>query len=300
MPRLAFLLLIASAAAAFAQAPPRGPKWKLAVPEHPDSLIVHTKLVCAVYGERNVTLDLYEPRAPGRYPAILFIHGGGWYKGDIEHDKPLAERLAVKGFVCALVDYRLSGEAPFPAALHDCKAAIRFLRANADRFHIDSSHIGTIGGSAGGHLSGLVAHTGDKPEFEGTGGNPGQSTQVQACVVMAATQDLVAAYGDKPSEHVVKFLGGTGAEKPDVYTQASPIHHVSKHSPPTLFIEGEKDTLKIGRAEMQQKLRELGIETSVHTLKDGPHPFWMSQPWLDETAGIVFEFFTQTLKPVAR
>ena len=121
------------------------------------------------------------------------------------------------------------------------------------------------------------------PEFEGDGPNREQSSRVQACIVMAATQDLVAASKDKTDAGAVAFFGGTCAECRTLYAKASPITHVRAGVPPTIFIEGEKDTLKVGRAEMQEKLRALGIETSLHTLKDAPHPFWMSQPWLDQT-----------------
>ncbi|MCB1209111.1 MAG: alpha/beta hydrolase [Verrucomicrobiales bacterium] len=277
-------------------APPAA-KWRMVYPTWPKELAHYEKVVCAQYGDRKVTLDLYHPKAAGKYPGVLIIHGGGWYKGDIMSDKGLAERIALAGFVVAQLDYRLSGEAPYPAALHDCKAAIRFLRAHAAEYSLDTDHIGVIGGSAGGHLSGLTALTTGEKNLEGPGGNAEQSSDVQACIVMASTMDLVAAYGEKSGESVVKFLGGTGKERPDVYREASPIVHVTAKSPPTIFIEGEKDSAKIGRPEMQEKLRSFGIETSLHTLKDAPHPFWMSQPWLDQTSHIAIEFFTRNLKP---
>jgi pectinesterase len=132
-------------------------------------------------------------------------------------------------------------------------------------------------------------------EFEGDGPYQDQSSDVQAAIVMAATQDLVAAYAAKPNEGVVQFLGGTGAEIPEVYKAASPITHVRAGVPPTIFIEGEKDTLKIGRAEMMEKLKALGIETEVYTLKYAPHPFWMSDPWCAETVDIAAKFFKKHL-----
>ncbi|QNN25433.1 alpha/beta hydrolase [Planctomycetales bacterium ZRK34] len=293
------VVLMGGSSAWAADAAPTKPRFKLVKPQTPQGVTLHTKLVCAQYGDREVTLDLYVPdhaKASTPMPALLFIHGGGWWKGTIEHSKPLAERLAVRGYVCALVDYRLSGEAKYPAALHDCKAALRYLRANAAKYHIDVDHIGVIGGSAGGHLSGLVGMTGDDAALEGDGGSAGVSTKVQACIVMAATMDLVSAYGEKIGKHAVAFFGGTCAEKPDVYKQASPITHVDAHDPPTLFIEAEHDTHKIGRPEMQTKLRTLGIHTDLATLPGAPHPFWMSQPWLDQTADLAAEFFDQYLK----
>ena len=273
---------------------PTAPKWKKVLPQTPPGVTV-TEETIAEYPEHNVTLVIYTPEKPGRYPTILDIHGGGWKDRQVEADKPMMERLAARGFVTALVSYRLSGEAKYPAAVYDCKAAVRWLRAHAAQYKIDPAHIGVMGGSAGGHLSGLVAMTSGKPEFEGDGANKDQSSAVQACIVMAATQDLIAANSAKTSDGAVAFFGATCAEKPEIFREASPITHVRAGVPPTIFIEGEKDSLKIGRAEMQDKLRALGIETAVHTLKDAPHPFWMSQPWLDETVEIAAAFFKKHL-----
>ena len=251
--------------------------------------------VVASYSGRDVTMVVYVPDKPGVYPGILDIHGGGWSQDQVEADKPMMAKLALRGFVTALVAYRLSGEAQYPAALYDCKSAVRYLRANATKLRIDAHHIGAMGGSAGGHLSGLLAMTGGKAEFEGDGLNQEFSSTVQACIVMAATQDLVAASKDKTPANAIAFFGGPCSALPDVYKAASPITHVRPGVSPTIFIEGEKDTLKVGRAEMQAKLRELGIETELYTLKDAPHPFWMRQPWLDQTVDIASDFFKKHL-----
>jgi pectinesterase len=273
---------------------PEKPKWQKVLPQTPPGFTLVTKDV-AVYPEHTVTLTLYVPDNAGKYPAVLDIHGGGWKARQVEQDRPMMERIATRGFVTGIVAYRLSTEAKYPAAIHDCKAAVRYLRAHAAELKIDPDRIGVMGGSAGGHLTGLLAMTTGKPEFEGEGPNREQSSAVKAAIVMAATQDLTAAYKDKTPEGSVAFFGATAAEKPDLYAQASPITHVRAGVPPTIFIEGEKDTLKIGRAEMQEKLRALGIETELHTLKDAPHPFWMSNPWCDQTVEIATAFFKKHL-----
>ena len=131
--------------------------------------------------------------------------------------------------------------------------------------------------------------------FDGDGPFPDQTSEVQACIVMAATQDLAAANETKTSPNAVQFFGAGYADNPEIYQQASPITHVRKGVPPTIFIEGERDTLKVGRAEMMDKLRALQIDTAVHTLKDAPHPFWMSQPWCDQTVEIAAAFFKKHL-----
>ncbi len=297
----AFALLLSPAGMAMAQATaptpavvkPASPNVK---PNLPESIALTEKIECSKAGDYSVLLDIYVPKAPGKYPGVLLIHGGGWRARQVESDKPLAERLALRGYVVAQVAYRLSTDAKYPAALHDCKAALRFMRAHALEYKIDPERIGVVGGSAGGHLSGLMAMTGGDKEFEGKGGEPEQATTVKACVVMAATMDLVASETMQKNERVAQFFGPYSENKP-VYVQASPITHVKAGSPPTLFIEGEKDTVKIGRPEMQEKLRALGIPTEAITLKGAPHPFWMKQPWLDETAKAIADWFDLHMKP---
>ena len=273
---------------------PPAPGWKSVKPQTPEGFTLKTILVEA-HPEHNVELYVYVPDKDGTWPCILDIHGGGWKARQVENDKPMMERLAQRGFVTALVSYRLSTEAKYPAAINDCKAALRTLRAHAKELKLDPERIGCMGGSAGGHLSGLTAMTNGLKEFEGSGPNQEFPSTVKAAIVMAGGMDLVASNKEKSGEGTVLFLGATYQEKPDIYVQASPLAHVRAGVPPTIFIEGEKDTLKIGRAEMQAKLKELGIETELYTLKGAPHPYWMSQPWLDETVDIATTFFKKHL-----
>jgi acetyl esterase/lipase len=270
------------------------PRFKKLLPQTPSTHELRTLEVVA-YPEHRVELQVYVPKAEGTWPCILDIHGGGWKARQIDSDKPMMERLAQRGFVTALVSYRLATEAPYPAALHDCKAALRCLRAHARELKIDPERIGCMGGSAGGHLSGLTAATSGLTDFEGEGPHRDQSSRVKAAIVMAATQDLVTANREKTNENAQLFFGGTCAEKPAVFAAASPITHVRADMPPILFIEGEKDTLKIGRAEMMEQMRTLGIETGLHTLRQAPHPFWMSDPWCAETVDLAAAWFQKHL-----
>jgi len=292
--------VVVLASSVFAGDAAGAPKFKNVKPQTPEGFKVE-EVVLGTYDGTPVNLTIYVPPGDAVFPAILDIHGGGWKSRQVENDKPMMERLGQRGFVTALVAYRLSGTAKYPAALNDCKAAVRYLRANAAKYKIDPERIGVMGGSAGGHLSGLLAMTSGKPEFEGDGVNKEVSSAVKACVVMAATQDLVAANKDKTGEGSIAFFGVSCSEKPELYKDASPISHVRSGVPPVVFIEGEKDSLKIGRAEMQEKLKALNIETALYTLKDAPHPFWMSQPWLDETVEICAAFFKKHLgEPVKK
>ena len=157
------------------------------------ALDTHTNLTYARYGERGLQLDLYRPKdATGALPAIVCIHGGGWFQGDRASMRPLAQALAARGFVTVTISYRLSGEEKFPAQIQDCKAAVRWLRANAAKFGVRPDAIGVTGLSAGGHLAALLALTPNDAEFQ-----PGfehADTSVTACVPFYGVYDLVEAF----------------------------------------------------------------------------------------------------------
>jgi acetyl esterase/lipase len=269
--------------------------WKKLLSQTPAGFQAVTRTI-ATYPEDKVELHLYVPQeATAKLPCILDIHGGGWKARQVDSDRPMMERLAQRGYVTAIIAYRLSTTSRYPAALDDCKAAVRYLRAHAEEFHLDPDRIGVMGGSAGGHLSGLLAMTGGLAEFEGKGPDTGFSSSVKAAIVMAATQDLVAANSAKTHESALAFFGASCADQPAIYRAASPITHVRPGVPPVIFIEGEKDTLKVGRAEMMEKLRALRIETAVHTLPEAPHPFWMSDPWCAQTVDLADAYFKKHL-----
>ena len=147
----------------------------------------------ARYGDRTLEMDIYRPNdAWGKLPAVVCIHGGGWAKGTRESHGAMAQALASRGYVAATISYRLSGEAKFPAQIHDCKAAVRFLRSHADEYGIDADHIGAIGLSAGGHLTALLATSGGVIDLEGNGGSSGSSSVIQAAVPMGAQTDFLS------------------------------------------------------------------------------------------------------------
>ena len=137
----------------------------------------------ASYEGRTLKMDLYKPREKsGKLPAIVCIHGGGWIKGSRKNYTKVARALAAHGYVAVTISYRLSGEAVFPAAIMDCKAAVRFLRAHAQTLGINPEKIGAIGSSAGGHLAALLATSNGAEELEGNGGYAAFSSQIQAVV----------------------------------------------------------------------------------------------------------------------
>ena len=142
-------------------------------------------LTYAQYGARKMLADVFLPKGQGPHPGVLIIHGGGWAKGDKIKFRSIGLEMTKRGYVSMAIDYRLSGEAHFPANIHDCHAAVRYLRANAKKYKLDPDRIGVVGGSAGGHLAGLLATTSTVKTLHGNGGNKKFSSRVQAVVVMS-------------------------------------------------------------------------------------------------------------------
>ena len=252
---------------------------------------------------RSLQLDLYRPKqAWGQLPAIVCIHGGGWAKGNRTSHGKLAQALAARGYVTATISYRLSGEAPFPAAIHDCKAAVRFLRANAKEYGIDSQRIGAIGLSAGGHLTALLATSAGVAELEGEGGHKDISSAIQAAMPMGAQTDLLSDRTRTISANAQRggiwrqFLGGTLEAQPKRYQLASPLQHLDKTDPPMWFMTGENDDPSTHADVFRASAEEVGIPTRLTIIPNAPHPFLGRQVWFDQMIETADQFFTTHLK----
>ncbi len=267
------------------------------------SIEAHPGLTYVRHDDREVKLDLYRPKGRKEaLPAIVCIHGGGWFKGERSSMSNLATALAAKGFVTVSISYRLSGEAQFPAAIHDCKAAVRWLRANAEAYGIDPSNIGATGLSAGGHLAALLATSSRVDALEGDGGNGGHSSAVQACLAMGAQSDLLSARigelsakADDPFYRT--FLGGPQSEIRETYALASPRHHLDEADPPLLFMSGEKDDPSTHAVEMRADLEKLGVPSGLVLLTDAPHSFLGREDAFNACLGAAAEFFAKHLGP---
>lgn len=283
-----------------AQQPPKAAPTRL-VPEVTASLEAHPGLVYARYGDRELQLDLWRPQVTAQaLPAIVCIHGGGWFKGERGSMANLAQALAARGYVAATISYRLSGEAKFPAAIQDCKAAVRFLRANAATFGIDAGAIGVTGLSAGGHLAALLTTSGGVKELEGDGGHAEVSSAVQAGIAMGAQSDLqnarIAELSARPDDPFYRtFLGASQAENPQVYALASPRHHLDKSDPPLLFMSGELDDASTHADAARADLEKLGIATGLLLLPQAPHAFLGRQPAFDACVEASDAFFRKHL-----
>ena len=234
-----------------------------------------------VYGTAQGTpllLDLAMPgTGNGPFPVVVFLHGGGWSEGNRQEMNHFIEGVAGLGYVGVTVEYRLVPAARFPAQIEDCKAAVRWLRANAAKFRINPERIGVVGFSAGGHLASMLGVTGKKDGLEGAGGNPGQPSRVQAVVSFFGLTDFSTRDWPRDLEKGViePFLGGSFADHGDEYRRASPITYVTRDAPPFLFFHGSEDKLvPVDQSKrLGEKLRNAGVFAEVNVLEGEGHGF---------------------------
>lgn len=270
----------------------------------PASVKVEKGIEYGKVGDVSLKLDLYQPAADAKSdaalrPAIIFVHGGAWKGGNREVYHYYCVKLAEKGYVVATISYRLTGVAPFPAAVQDVKCAVRWLRAEAERLHVDPDRIAMAGGSAGGHLSLMAGYVTDHPELEGTGGNPEVSSRVQAVVNFYGPTDLTTDFA-RDNDVVVKFLGGESyADKPELYRLASPNTHVSADDPPTLILHGSIDTVvPIAQAELLvDKLKEAGVPYEYDRVEGWPHTMDLEANVNRHCLAKIEEFLDRHLQP---
>ena len=279
---------------------PQFPAAQRVVAELPAGVTAREDLVYAHPDNLPLALDVYQPAGAGPFPAVLIVHAGGWDSGSREMERPFAQRLAGLGYVAVPVDYRLGAHGRFPAALHDLKAAVRWLRGHAKEHAVDPSRVAILGMSAGGQLAALVGATNGQAEFEGEVGERAGSSTVQAVVDIDGladftAADLVAQQEATPSAPV-RFLGGTFRERPAVWRAASALTHAGPHSAPTLFINSTVTSpILPGRAELRDKLRAAGVASELVVLPDTPHPFWLFQPWFEPTLAAADRFLRAQL-----
>jgi acetyl esterase/lipase len=261
-------------------------------------ILLDTNIVFGKGGTTELRLDLARPLKEGPFPAIVCIHGGGWVSGSRKQMEKTIEVLARRGYVAISLDYRLAPRDRFPAQIEDCKAAVRWLRANAKDYHVDTRRIGAVGFSAGAHLACLLGVTGKDDGLEGDGGNAEQSSAVQAVVSFFGPTDLTQAVWDRDvqTKNLVPLLGGTPAEKEDAYRKASPMTYAGKEVPPFLFLHGTEDrVVPIKQAQdLAEKLRRAGGAARVVPVEGEGHG-WRGEKLLTTVAQMM-DFFDETLK----
>jgi acetyl esterase/lipase len=230
------------------------------------------------HADPQQVMDIVRPKDTSKpHPAVLCIHGGGFRAGSRKGYQALCIRLAKLGYVAATADYRLAPKAPFPAAVYDVKAAVRYLRANAGTLGIDPNKIGTMGGSAGGHLTLFLGVTGNVPEFEGDGPNKEQSSKVQAVVSFYGPSDLTKSYGRSvdAAEVLPLFLGGDAYHARQMHLRASPLFWVTPDAAPTLAIQGTKDRYVNPEQSvwMIERLMAAGVDAELEMISGADHGF---------------------------
>ncbi|MEY2855520.1 MAG: hypothetical protein RL030_2652 [Pseudomonadota bacterium] len=281
----------------------------------PDGVTGYPDVVYSVVsGFRPLIVDVYTPSdGAARRPLVLFIHGGGWTSGHTRHSGALSDfpevlaKLASEGFVVASLEYRLTGEAPFPAQLQDARAALRYLKANAAKYGIDPSRTGVWGGSAGGHLAALAAlscgETGVDPAPAAAG-----SECVQSAVIWYGVFDfapMLAREANAPSGDTAMnaLLRCRPAEcSSALVAQASPASHITAGDPPFLLIHGEDDrVVPVAQSrEAEKVLRAAGVPVESIYLPGADHSFVAATPAATRAATLkatnaTFDFFHKTL-----
>jgi len=249
-------------------------------------------------------MDIYYPEvAEGTVPAVLYVHGGGWTKGDKRSGAGASEipELISHGYLVAAINYRLAPQYKFPAQIEDVKCAVRFLRANAANYGIDPDHIGAWGGSAGGHLVALLGVTDATADFEGNGGYADQSSRVQAVVDMFGPSDLTVAF-EGANTRLLEQVFGTTDHNSDIVKQASPVTWVSSDDPPFLILHGEKDTLvPPSQSEiLHDQLIATGVPATLTIVENAGHGFAPAGGTIDPSrttiTKMVADFFDKYLK----
>ncbi len=267
---------------------PYHPNIKLVTEFNYDDIDVKKNITYCSVGNRNLMIDAFTPKqSSAKRIAVIMIHGGGWRSGNRMQHYPLAESLAHLGYVCFTPEYRLSTEALFPAGVYDIKAAIRWVKANASAYNIDTSKIVIAGFSAGGELAAFMATTGNMPLFDGYQCNTGISTHVNALIDIDGTLSFVHPESGEGIDSIGRISAGTywfgynKTQNPGLWLVASPLTYVNSYTPPTLFLNSSVDRMHAGRNDFIKVLDQYNIYSEVHRFDDAPHSFPLFYPWFD-------------------
>lgn len=227
-----------------------------------------------VYVERDsgpLEADVYLPHGNGPFPAMLVVHGGAWASGTREQLAGAAEKLAEDGYVAIAISYRLAPKYRFPAQIYDCQAAVRWLRTNAVKFKVDPNRVGGFGYSAGGHLVALLGALNDDDFRED--GIPAGAPSARLEVVLAGGAPCDFRSLPEKSTLLAYWLGGSPAEQPEAYRQASPATYVSSDDPPMFFFHGGADNLVPIRSprRMVDALAAAGVKAEFFEVPNADH-----------------------------
>lgn len=259
--------------------------------------IVYLTIPESPFGRRELHADVFMPSGKNKsYPAVLMIHGGGWRSGNKSLNTSMAMALAKRGFVVVSVEYRLSLEAKYPAAVHDVISALRWMRSNAKQYHIDPDKIAIAGYSAGGQLASLIGVTNGNQKFE-SDGDQKNSREVQAVIDLDGLLDFThaetLAVKRNETSADVSWLGGTYEQIPERWKEASAMTWVDDNAPPFLFINSSQTRFHAGYDDVVKRLNEYGIYNEVHKFDDAPHSYWFFDPWFDPMINYMTDFLNK-------
>jgi len=236
---------------------------------------VEQDIVYANAGATELKLDMARPaEGEGLFPAVVVIHGGAWRQGNKSDVRSISSEFARRGYVAVAPQYRFCPKDPFPAQVHDVKAAVRWVKSNAKKYRIDPERVGAIGFSAGGHLALFLGLTGPNDGIEGDVSAPAPDSRVKAVVNYFGPSDLAAKDIPEVSKPLVKdFLGGTPQDKPDAAAKASPLTYVSRDDAPVLTFQGTKDPLVpyTQAIKLAEAMNSAGVPGRVELLVGAQH-----------------------------
>ena len=273
---------------------------RAADPPVPEGVIFQKEIEYSNPDDQHLQLNMARPKTgDGPFPAVVCIHGGGFRAGHRDGYNSLCLKLAEHGYVAVTVSYRLAPKYQFPAAVHDTKAAVRWLRARAKEYKIDPARIGTTGGSAGGYLAQFLGVTANVPMFEGDGGNPGVSSHVACVVNVYGPSDFTKSYGKSvdAAEVLPLFLGGNLDTAWHQHIISSPLYWVTPNAAPTLCIHGTEDKYVAHEQAVWliDKLKAADVEAELLTLPGAGHGFKADDAVKSDQA--LLAFFDKRLKP---
>jgi acetyl esterase/lipase len=263
------------------------------VKEQPSKLVKESRnLVYDKISKRSLHIDAFIPvqKKPGkRTPAVLVIHGGGWRSGNRQQHIPLAQRLAAAGYASFTVEYRLSTEALYPAAINDLRSALRWLKANGKKFNVDTNKVAVLGFSAGGELATYVGFkAGD---------------QIQAIIDIDGTLSFVHPDGREGDDRKsisagTHWFGYSKKDNPKLWAEASPLTYAENNKAPVLFLNSSVTWMHAGRDDFQKIATKNNIYTEVHTFEGAPHSFCLFDPWFEPTVsyitGFLYKIFSRS------
>lgn len=262
--------------------------------------IVYQKLMG---GKVYLSLDAFHPagQPAQKRPAIVIIHGGGWRSGNPMMHNPLAQHLAARGYVCFTPEYRLSTFRTYPAAIHDLKAALRWVVQHADKYNIDTAKIAVLGFSAGGELAAFLGTTVGDPKFEGYIKPKEKPAPVHAVVDIDGTLSFThpeTGEGDdsKKISAATYWLGYSRKDSLALWEEASPLTHIGPHTPPTLFINSSVARMHAGREDYIKVLNQYNIYSEVKNFENAPHSFCLFDPWFQPTVNYIDDFLKRVFK----